>query len=70
MCFKIGQSYTWREIYVSIAIRLSYSSDSWKEIYVSNLKEVFTEARLEDVRISKTQPFKCFACMDLVKSEE
>ena len=35
--------------------RLAYS---WKEIYVSNLHEVFTETRREDVDLSKTQPCK------------
>ena len=38
--------------------------------FVSNLQKVLTETRLEDVHISKTQPFKCFACMDLATSEE
>ena len=33
-------------IYVSKSNRLAYS---WKKIYVSNLQEVFTETRLEDV---------------------
>ena len=37
---------------------------SWKEIYVSNLQQVFTETRLEDVDLSKTQPCKYFVYMD------
>ena len=36
-------------------IGLAYS---WKEIYVSNLHELFPETRLEDVDLSKTQPCK------------
>ena len=50
--------YTWR---VSKSIGLACS---WREIYVSNLKQVFTETRLEDVVLSKTQPFKYFLYMD------
>ena len=42
---------------VSKSSGLAYS---WKEIYVSNLQEVFPETRLEVVHISKTQPCKCF----------
>ena len=37
---------------------------SSKEIYVSNLKQVFTETRLEDVDLSNTQPCKHFVYMD------
>ena len=37
---------------------------SWKEIYVSNLQKVFTETRLEDVDLSKTQPCKHFISME------
>ena len=53
--------YTWKEICVSKSIGLACS---WKEIYVSNLKQVFTETRLEDVVLSKTQPCKYFLYMD------
>ena len=37
---------------------------SWKEIYVSNLQKVFTETRLEDVDLTKTQPCKHFVYME------
>ena len=37
---------------------------SWKEIYVSNLQKVFTETRLEDVDLTKTQPCKHFISME------
>ena len=67
--YKFGGKFV-LEIYVSKSIGLSYSSDSWKEICVSSLQKIFTETRLEDVHISKTQPFQCFACVDLAKSEE
>ena len=33
---------------------------SWKEIYVGNLQQLFTETRLGDVDLSKTQPCKYF----------
>ena len=33
---------------------------SWKEIYVSNFHKVFTETRLEDKDLTKTQPCKYF----------
>ena len=33
---------------------------SWKEIYVSNLHEVFTDTLHEDVGLSKTQPCEYF----------
>ena len=56
--YKFGGKFV-LEIYVSKSIGLSYSSDSWKEIYVSSLQKIFTETRLEDVHISKTQPFLC-----------
>ena len=36
----------------------------WKEIYVSNLQQVFTETRLEDADLSKPQPWKYFVYMD------
>ena len=50
------------QICVSKSITLAYS---WKEIYVSNLQQqVFTETRLEDVDLSKTQPCKYFVYMD------
>ena len=38
----------------------SYIYYSWKEIYVSNLQQFFTETRLENVDLSKTQPCKYF----------
>ena len=50
-----------REICVSKSIGLGYS---WKEIYVSNLQERFTETLIEDVDLSKTQPRKYFVYMD------
>ena len=59
-----------REICVSKSSGLAYS---WKEIYVSNLsnlQEAFTETRLEDVHISKTQPCKYFVCMDRGNSSQ
>ena len=37
---------------------------SWKEIYVTNLQKVFTETRLEDVDLTKTQPCKPFVSME------
>ena len=61
MSFKIGQVYTGREICVLKSIGLAYSK---KGIYVSNLQQVFTEIRLEDVDLSETQPVKYFAYMD------
>ena len=37
----------------------------WVSLYVSNLQQqVFTETRLEDVDLSKTQPCKYFIYMD------
>ena len=49
LCFNIGSANTGRVIYVAKSIGLAYS---WKEIYVS---KVFTEIRLEDVDLTKTQ---------------
>ena len=46
-------AYIRREIYVWKSTGLAYS---WKEIYATNLQKVFTETRLEDVDLSKTQP--------------
>ena len=57
MFLKIGQAYTRRETCVSKSIRLAYS---WKEMCVAG----FTEARLEDVDLSKTQSYKYFVYMD------
>ena len=37
---------------------------SWKEVYVTNLQKVFTETRLEDVDLTKTQPWKPFVSME------
>ena len=37
---------------------------SWKEIYVTNVQQVFSETRLEDVDLSKTQPCKYFVYVD------
>ena len=65
--FKIDYAYIAREICVSKSSGLAYS---WKEIYVSNLQEVFTETRLEDVHISKTPPCKYFVCMDRGNSNQ
>ena len=65
--FKIDLAYNTREICVSKTSGLAYS---WKEIYVSNLQEVFPETRLEDVHISKTQPCKYFVCMDRGNSSQ
>ena len=45
-----GGAYIRRKICVSKSIELAYI---WKEIYVSNLRLVFTETRLEDVDLSK-----------------
>ena len=50
-----------REICVSKSIGPAYS---WKEIYVSNLQKGFTETRLGDVDVTKTQPCKYFVYMD------
>ena len=47
-------AYIRREICVSKSIGLVYS---WKEIYVSNLLKGFTETRLEDVDLAKTQQY-------------
>ena len=47
--------YSEREIYVLKLIGLAYS---WKEIYVSNFQKGFTETRLEDKDLTKTQPWK------------
>ena len=57
MRFKIGQAYTGREICVSKSIELACSQ---KDIYVSNLHQVLTETRLEDIDLSKTQSCKYF----------
>ena len=35
-----------------------------RKIYVSNLQKGFTETRLEDVDLCKTQPCKYFVYMD------
>ena len=43
------------------SIGLSYS---WKEIYISNLPNVFTKTRREGVDLTKTQPCKCFVYME------
>ena len=39
-------------------------ANSWKEIYVGNLYQVFTEFCHEEVDLSKTQPCKYFFYMD------
>ena len=57
MRIKVGQAYTGSEIYASKSIGLAHS---WKELYVSNLQNVFTETRLEDVDLTKTQKCKYF----------
>ena len=70
MRFKIGSAYTGREICVSKSIG---PVKSLKDIYVSNLQKVFTETRLEDVHLSKTQQGKYFVHIDgeiHAKSEE
>ena len=36
----------------------------WKEIYVSSLQKVFTETRLKDVELTKTQPCQYFVYME------
>ena len=56
-----GGAYIRKGICVSKSIGLA---SSWEEIYVSNLQQVFTETRLEDVNLSKTQPCKCFVYID------
>ena len=43
---------------------------SWKESYVSNLQQVFTETRLEDGDLSKPQPCKYFVEEIQAKTEE
>ena len=35
-----------------------------RKIYVSNLQKGFTETRLEDIDLCKTQPWKHFVYMD------
>ena len=35
-----------------------------RKIYVSNLQKAFTESRLEDIDLCKTQPWKHFVYMD------
>ena len=62
--FKVGKAYTGREIDVPKSIGLAYS---WKDIYVSSLQNVFTETRLKDVELTKTQPCKYFAYMAISK---
>ena len=37
---------------------------SWKEIYICNLQNVFTETRLEDEDLTKTKPCKYFVYME------
>ena len=54
---KMTQAYTGKETYVSKLIGLAHS---WKEIYVSNFQKVFTETRLEDKDLTKTEPCKYF----------
>ena len=61
MRIKVGQAYSGSEIYVSKSIGLAYS---WKELYVSNLQNVFTETRLEDVDLTKTKKCKYFVYME------
>ena len=48
----------------NLRLKIHWLACSWKEIYVSNLKQVFNETRLEDVDLSKTQPCKHFVYMD------
>ena len=70
-----GDPYIQRDLFVSKSARLiyywlvgKYASQnpcvglaySWKEIYVGNLQQLFTETRLGDVDLSKTQPCKYF----------
>ena len=50
---------------VSKSIGIAYS---WKEIYVSNLQQVFSETCLEDADLSKPQPCKYFVVYGLRKS--
>ena len=45
-------------LYNCIGSEVCLKAYSWKEIYGSNLQQVFTETRLEDVDLSKTQPCK------------
>ena len=74
-----GDPYIQRDLFVSKSARLiyywlvgKYASQnpcvglaySWKEIYVGNLQQLFTETRLGDVDLSKTQPCKYFVFMD------
>ena len=61
MRIKVGQAYSGSGIYVSKSIGLAYG---WKEIYVSNLQNVFTETRLEDVDLTKTKKCKYFVYME------
>lgn len=43
----------------NLLLKIDWATDySWKEIYVRNLHEFFTETPLEDVDLSKTQPCK------------
>ena len=51
-------------LYNCIGSEICLKAYSWKEIYVSNLQQVFTETRLEDIDLSKTQPCKYFVYMD------
>ena len=60
--FKIGYIGLYLETScISKSIGLTYS---WKEIYGSNLREVFTETRREDVDLTKTQPCKYFVYIE------
>ena len=60
-----GGAYVWREICISKLARLTYIYIySWKEFYGSNLQKGFTETRLEDADLCKTQPCQYFVYMD------
>ena len=61
-----GEAYIRREICVSKFIGLAYS---WKEIYVSNLQQVFSETRLVDVDLSKTSAMKVLCLYEPRKSK-
>ena len=50
-------------LYNCIGSEICLKAYSWKEIYVSNLQQVFTETGLEDVDLSKTQPCKTVLCL-------
>ena len=58
----------WKDICVDVSKSIGLAH-SWKEIYVSNLQQVFSETRLEDVDLSKTSAMKVLCLYEPRKSK-